>query len=93
MQGPWQKDRNGGATLIKLYLKKIYTSLKKELFPSWHKAIASIFMLSIFFDFMFKGKFGYISLLRFEINNTLQDSKMEFILFSIIIFMIWKNKK
>jgi len=79
--------------LINLYIKKIYNSLRKELFPSWLKALYSIFILSIFADYIMRGKFGFIAFLRFEINNTLQGGKIEFILFFIIIFMIWKGKK
>ena len=78
--------------MIKIYLKKIYQSLQKEVFPTWFRALYSLFILSIGLDYAFTGKLGYIAFLRFEINNTLLGEKLAFILFIIIIFLIWRRK-
>ena len=78
--------------LIQLYIKKIYQSIKKELFPSWFKSMYSIFIISIFTDYLTRGKFGFIPYLRFEINNTLSGSNWQFMLILIILLLMWKRK-
>ena len=78
--------------MIKLYFKKLYQSARKELCPTWFRAMYSLFIISIGLDYAFTGKLGYIAFLRFEINNTLLGEKLAFILFIIIIFLIWRKK-
>jgi len=78
--------------LINLYIKKIYNSLRKELFPTWFKALYSIFIISIFSDYIMRGKFGFIAFMRFEINNTFNGANWQFLLILIILLLMWKKK-